>query len=512
MEEIKKIDDLKEIKKHYGEKMMHLCRELFPSLLETPGILFKTLSSHFAYNRFLCDDIIEEHKEYEFKNYIYSYIDVEKKDKVENLKSPTELLSEAGYDLFECHSEEEIQSFKKYYVKGEELCTFNGGRLERCHVFFAVKKNVNEIKREKFKNLQRQDEYGTSVISIQFTKGEYNTVSIKNRYNHHVNNPDATFSNNLDNIIQGLTESFEKYYSLNIGMDRENGFELKNYTKVRNINGFKYYKYNIEKNNIYYCPDNIVIADNNVHEYDKSKYLVFENYILSYVDKNIATIKRFKVLNANREIINFPEAFIESIGKIENIKVTNDKESKTKEIVINGDIKIILDEKNCILSYQNEHVTEIGNDFLMYSKEIKELIIPSVKKIGDRCLTYNEKLKNIDVTNALVIGREFLQFNKELEQFNAPNLKVLCGGALTLNTKLNCLNIPKVHTIGSLSFQHNQELEELYLPDVLLIGIRFFQDNEKIKKVYMPNLDYESCYNVLSEHIRNILDENRGAR
>ena len=39
------------------------------------------------------------------------------------------------------------------------------------------------------------------MISIQFTKDDAHTLSIKNRYNHSVNDPDATFSNNLDNII-----------------------------------------------------------------------------------------------------------------------------------------------------------------------------------------------------------------------------------------------------------------------------------------------------------------------
>ena len=37
--------DLKQIKDKYGEKMMHLCRELFPTLLETEGLLFKLLSN-----------------------------------------------------------------------------------------------------------------------------------------------------------------------------------------------------------------------------------------------------------------------------------------------------------------------------------------------------------------------------------------------------------------------------------------------------------------------------------
>ena len=48
--------------------------------------------------------------EVEFKDYIFSFVDVEKK-KIEPkvLKSPEELLDEAGYIFFECHTEEEIQ-------------------------------------------------------------------------------------------------------------------------------------------------------------------------------------------------------------------------------------------------------------------------------------------------------------------------------------------------------------------------------------------------------------------
>lgn len=86
--------------------------------------------------------------------------------------------------------------------------------MDKCHVFFAIKTNVDSIQRKHFLNPERQDEYGTSVISIQFTKDESCTLSIKNRYNHRVINCDATFSNNLDNIIPGLTRSFEKYYGL----------------------------------------------------------------------------------------------------------------------------------------------------------------------------------------------------------------------------------------------------------------------------------------------------------
>ena len=159
--------DLKIIKKKYGEEMMHLCRELFPTLLEQEGLLPKLLLDNFKESRSLVKDIIDNNLEEEFKNYIYNQVDVENNHEEVVSKRPEELLKEAGYKLYECHSEEEIQSFKKYYAPGEALCTFRGGRLNKCYVFFAIKENVDEIKRENFPKPQRQDEYGTSVISIQ---------------------------------------------------------------------------------------------------------------------------------------------------------------------------------------------------------------------------------------------------------------------------------------------------------------------------------------------------------
>ena len=45
--------DLINIKKHYGEEMMHLCRRLFPSLLEREGLLFDLMTTNFAYSKFL---------------------------------------------------------------------------------------------------------------------------------------------------------------------------------------------------------------------------------------------------------------------------------------------------------------------------------------------------------------------------------------------------------------------------------------------------------------------------
>lgn len=73
------INDLKLIKKHYGENMMHLCRTLFPTILETPGKLFSLLEEKFAYSKFLYDDIVDNSLIENFKNYIYSLTDEKKR-------------------------------------------------------------------------------------------------------------------------------------------------------------------------------------------------------------------------------------------------------------------------------------------------------------------------------------------------------------------------------------------------------------------------------------------------
>ena len=305
--------DLKLIKKKYGEEMMHLCRNLFPTLLETEGVLSELLISHFHENHCLAHDILKNDMVYFFKNYIYSLLDIKNKHTLKVDKTPEELLKEAGYQLYECHTEEDIQSFKKYYAVGEELCTFRDDRLSRCYVFFAVKENVDEIKRENFQIPHRQDEYGTSVISIQFTKDSSHSLSIKNRYNHKVKNPDSTFSNNLDNIVTGLTDSFAKYYGMK-QRNRYNHFELPDYICA---DDGKFYKFNIELNDIYYCDDNIIIDNLQVKKYPKEKYLVFDYFILDLENKKINLYDHYIF-----------DCFPETLENIEKISIQKSKEKK----------------------------------------------------------------------------------------------------------------------------------------------------------------------------------------
>ena len=151
--------ELKKIKKIYGEKFKNLCRDMFPVILEQDGKLLSILENNFSHNcNSLYESITKKGLETEFKNLIFEEFGkkIEKSEKIEK-RSPYEILDEAGYNLYECKTEDDIQSFRKYYARNEVLCTiYNGGRLNTRDCFFAVRKDVDKIERENFTNPKKR--------------------------------------------------------------------------------------------------------------------------------------------------------------------------------------------------------------------------------------------------------------------------------------------------------------------------------------------------------------------
>ena len=461
------MDDEKKIRKLYGEAMWHLCRSLFSTMLEESGLLSKLLEEHFNPSRYLYDDIVDNDLIDGFKDYIYQFTHNNKHNQVITDKSVRDLLSEVGYDFYECHSEEDIQSFKKYYAKGEELCTFNGGRLKRCYVFFALKKNVDEIKRENFKKPLRQDLYGTSVISIQFTKGEKNTLSIKNRYNHLVKNPDATFSNNLENINSGLTHAFEREYGLTIDPGENIDFEILDYVKA---NDGKFYKYNYEINNIYYCPDNIIIDNYEINRsfQEKERYLIVEYFILDLVNKEIKLYDNV-----------IKDSFVECNQNIKNIIIKNVEKGKIIELIFKNETKafIQVDDLNHIISYINNNITEIGDNFLFYDETLLSLIMRHGIKVGDNFLSINQVLINLNMPNTLEVGDNFLCYNEQLMKIDMHQIMMIGNNFMYYNDVLTSLYMPDVVIIKDGFLKFNHSLVDINVENIIKAGDDFLASN-----------------------------------
>ena len=490
-------NELKKIKKVYGENFMKSCRDLFPTLLEQEGRLYEILSSSFSDNcKNLYEDIIKADCEEEFKSYIYSKVDVENPEKkmIEE-KTPYELLKKVGYNLTECLTEEEIQKFKRYYKPREELCTFRGGRLNSCVVFWAVKENAEDIKREDFDNPKREDEYGTSVMGIQFNKHGRCTVSIKNRYNHTVNNPDATYGNDLDRIAPGLTKSFEKLlqrqYGLELNSSNLESFELPGYVVA---NDGKYYKYNMEIHGAYYCPGNIVIKNGEVTHIGKPEEGILIDYF--YIDKKNKTIKVCG---------DIEDSFVDDLQKIENIEVVKSEDENINRIIkvylqdIEEPVLIGIDENNQIVKYVNKNVTIISDEFLGYNKGITKLELPNLTLVGDEFLSANEGLNKLELLNLTQVGNDFLLCNKELTRLEMPNLIRTGDNFLYYNKELTRLELPNLIRTGSNFLNCNKELTRLELPNLIRTGDNFLYYNKELTRLELPNLirtgDYFLYYN-----------------
>ncbi len=533
-------NDLKIIKKKYGENFSKLCRKLFPSILESEGTLVSIITSLFKESHFIYDDLIKYNMVHNFQNLVMNEYNKKTIDVVKTLKSPYELFKENGYTLKECHTSHELLSYKKYYSKEEQLCTFTDNRLKTNRVFFAVKDNALDIQRKTVP--EREDEYGISVLSLQFTN-DTNFLSIKNRYNHSVINPDATYQNNLENIAEGLTYSFERYF----GIKQSNtnlSFEMPNY--VKNSEG-KYYRYSVECNNVYYCANNIIIDNFKEVSFPKEKYILFDGFILDLTKKTFECYDKSRYDNSESFIKNIKKIKIENSTDIKKIYITCEnnvkvylelnKYNEVVTIILDGvekipydafekcyhikifsskDTKIIEDRvlKDCFeLEYiylpkcevigdsfalrtvklENinlPNVKSVGYNFVAFAKNIQNLYMPNLQYTDNDFLYNNEKLKSIYLPKLEKVGYSFMNENNSIEKCDVPKLTYIGCWFLAKNTILKEFNAPNVEVIEGSFLMKNEELEYLSLPKINVIGENFLFSNKKLKKLYIPNAKY----------------------
>lgn len=556
----KKYNDIERIKKHYGEKFARLCRTLFQSILEDDEntqedvkenklSLFDIISNNFDNVPSLYDDI------YPVKNDFQAFVlNLAKKGNlhadIKTNKTPEQLMDEAGYILFpEITTKRALNKFKKFYAFGEQLCTFRDNRLEYCRVWFAVKKDffkINPItgkyvlkrkkdfpiKREDFPNPDRQDAYGTSVISIQFTKGDFACLSIKNRWNDIVPCPDNTFYNNLELIQKGLTHAFKVYKNVNLDNYNLNNantclheylFDKKYARAITN----KFYKKVNTITDGYACMNNIVVKDNKeVVYFDKSKYILFEDYLIDLTCKKIINISKIKnisnktiedifdCLNKNEKPTSpVIDTFLETIGEIDSIKVSLD-ENKDRVVSLfpkgKEKISITINKSFQMTKYCDSNIKFVPRHYLLKNKNLEQLSLPNAEQIEKNFMPNNEVLTTLDLPNVKIIDNDFLTKNMSITSINLPNVKTIGNNFLKKCYNLNKINMPNVENIGydfnsynntitSISLPKVQNISNdfmpenttilnLNLPNLKTVGERFLRDNKKLRNLYAPNI------------------------
>ena len=517
--------ELRKIKKLYGEDFAKLCRVHFSRLLDEEGKLTEILLKLFAPSHSLYDELMRQDRIFEFKGAVYKKAGISKPEKIEVDETPEELLKKCGYKLYRCKTDREVKSFRKYYAPDEVLCTFRDPRrIKTNDIFFAVHEDAEQLQRESFKNPQREDRYGVSVMSFQFLK-EDGSLSIKNRYNHAVDNPDATYCNDLESIIPGLTESFAKYYGLDSRVDYSRYPELYLAHFVKDKNGVAY-RYNAIIKGVYFCENNIIVKDDGTAvQYDKSRYELIGTLL---IDKSQKTMKD---LSGGGEV--FANLFVD----VDKIDVEKAEQGTRKIIVTKQDgtyFVVTVDETNSMIGYENKFQTEVEDNFLHTNMTLREVSLPNVKKIGNHFMRCNTNLKIIDFPELEEVGDEFLKQSSKLNVvslpslkktgeyflFNAtslksielpkleeashvfmayasglqfvdmPNLKKLGESAFRQCVNLKSIDLSALEEVDAMFLRENQRLEYAYLPALRVVGDEFMFANRKLRTIELPSAEY----------------------
>jgi hypothetical protein len=113
----------------------------------------------------------------------------------------------------------------------------------------------------------RDDPYGTSSMSVQISRRGTH-VSIKNRYNHTVGNPDNTLDSNLDHVAYGLKRAVYSRVGREELMDKTSVALAEGYV-ADDDGGIHHYRY--EEDNVYYG-DYEYVSNGVVTTIDRGRY------------------------------------------------------------------------------------------------------------------------------------------------------------------------------------------------------------------------------------------------
>lgn len=230
------------------------------------------------------------------------------------VKDPYELARSAGYELTGpfTSTDEFVLLDKRDFRQNERLCTFNSPaeRLKGYNILWlrhaevddtlpadqltantlsdawkTYLKTIGRYDRDSdsydLSGLRptRDDPYGTSSMSVQISRQGAH-VSIKNRYNHTVGNPDNTLDSDLDNVAYGLKRAVYQRVGREDLNNKTSAVLAEGYI-ADNDGGIHHYKY--EEDNVHYG-DYEYINNGVVTTIDRGAYYMISPQI--YVPKS----------------------------------------------------------------------------------------------------------------------------------------------------------------------------------------------------------------------------------
>ena len=483
----------KQLKKIIGERNMHKIRDA--KLFAVPNIVH--VLEFAGRNEEEIDKIIPVLQEI--------YLNKEE-SKYRTHLNPLELLDRAGYKAWYVNNEQEQNAIGGYFrsqkavdhgmtgghprtsvggTNGELICTiytnldYGKKRFEDYYMVNAVKKEAlgdDKLPEDQWhikpaEQPQREDEYGRSVISIQIAKPNGGFISIKNRYNHTVADPDNTFDSNPDNIIPGLSYALEKHFGVKFNTTNNS---LPDNFRMVNDQVVRFYQ---EIDNVYFGP-NYYFSGSNITKLNNDYEYMLDYFILDSRTGEVRT-PCDSVKDCAIDILNN-----EFKGKKINIQTNGNQ----RIFSVDG-VKIATTENGQLVELNLPNTTQINNGFLWVNDTLKSINLPEVKEIGDSFLLNNSELTSINAPKLEKLGNATLSYNKNLTELNLPEVKKIGVNFLSYNKSISSINLPKVESIGHMFLSDNGNLTELNLPKVKSIGDNFLWSNNKLSSINLPKVE-----------------------
>lgn len=447
-----------QIKKQNGEAFARELRDFDNGIFEIPHIV--EMVKYAGYDAAPIKEYLSAFK---------SKLEGEKIKRNEG-QSPFELLKKAGYNAFYVDSLKKQLSIKKYFNRETVLCTFRDeDRFKRYHIIYCIKEGAEKLKPAQ--NPMREDEYATSVMSIQILKSG-GFLKITNRYNHLVDNPDNTFNSNPDRIVPGLCSALENYF--------------KDITIVRDLSipeGYIFFQNKLLKTNEeilnFFVGENYYIDNGEFVKIDKDKELIIDNYVF-----NLKTREFKKIIN------RIPTGQLVYLLKDElSNKALQIKSGKRGYKALFADGVKILETTEGWLTFLNlPHAKELKTDFIKFERFLKYLFVPKVQKIEDDCLVYNRALKHLHLPVVQTIGAKFLMMNEVLESFSAPLLRRM-GRFCLHKTSLKSVILPSVEYMEEDCFGEAMSMQKFIAPNLRFSEAGLLWRCSKLKYFYAPKLN-----------------------
>jgi hypothetical protein len=401
---------------------------------------------------------------------------------------PFELLNAAGYEAFHADTLQKQNSITSYFEKDELLCTFNdAARHEDYHIIHAIKKNARDINRENFRGKEdRQDKYGTSVISIQILK-EGGFISIKNRYNSTVDGCDHTFSSNPNAIIKGLTPALKNHFNI------EFTAPMVPLPSDYVLQGEQLFKYNEEYRNFYYG-DQSWAKDGIIHRINRGHGdALFDRFLFDNKSKTLQNIDP-------ESIDSFPQDFNNAYGGNQDLKVDT-----AGNLTLNGDI-LIGAENSRIKTIDLPALKTMSRFSLQTAKHLTTFRASALETMSGTNLTYARQLKTFHTPALQTIGTECLRDVPSLTMFYTPSLEIIGGYSLSETNALSIFYAPKLRIIQSHSLMKIGNLRVLKLPALEKTGFRCFSDANALTTFDAPSLEIMGDHSLCNANSLTMLN------